>query len=160
MIINTCSGAISFAKELENESAKFYKDLSERYSKDQDLFLSFAKENGEYMIQIERAYYGVITDAIEGCFAFNINPEDYALKTELTGSGDYSEAVGRAIEIEEKIIKFYSDAAEQSKSLMADVPRAFKMVVKRRGNRLSALKSLLPPHPPFSPQGRGEKGGV
>jgi rubrerythrin len=54
----------------------------------------------------------------------------------------YSEAIGRAIEIEEKIVKFYTDAAEQSKSLMADIPRAFKMVAKKRGNRLSTLKSL------------------
>ena len=143
MIINTCSGAISFARELENESAKFYQNLSERYGKDKDIFLSFAKENGEYITQIERAYYEVITDAIEGCFAFNINPDDYALQTELAEKTSYSEALARAIEIEEKIIKFYSDAAEQSKLLMADVPRAFRMVVKKRSDRQSKLKSLL-----------------
>jgi len=143
MVINTCSGAMSLAKELENESAKFYQDLSQRFLKDKDLFLGFAKENENYITQIERAYYGVITDAIEGCFAFNINPEEYALKTDLAEKASYSEALGRAIEIEEKIIKFYSDAAEQSKSLMADVPRAFKMVVKKRSDRQSKLKSLL-----------------
>ena len=143
MIINTCSGAMSFAKELENESAQFYQNLSQRFVKDKEAFLSFAKENGEFIIQIERAYYGVITDALEGCFAFHINPEEYTLKTELAEKAIYSEALGRAIEIEEKIIKFYSDAAEQSKSLMADVPRAFRMVVKKRNNRQSTLKALL-----------------
>jgi rubrerythrin len=143
MVINTCSGAMSFAKELENESAQFYQNLSQRFVKDKEAFLSFAKENGEFIIQIERAYYGVITDALEGCFAFHINPEEYALKTELAEKAIYSEALGRAIEIEEKIIKFYSDAAEQSKSLMADVPRAFKMVAKKRANRQSTLKALL-----------------
>jgi rubrerythrin len=143
MVINTCSGAMSFAKELENESAQFYQNLSQRFVKDKEAFLSFAKENGGYITQIERAYYGVITDALEGCFAFNINPEEYALKTELAEKAIYSEALGRAIEIEEKIIKFYSDAAEQSKSLMADVPRAFKMVAKKRSNRQSTLKALL-----------------
>jgi rubrerythrin len=143
MIINTCSGAMSFAKELENESAQFYQNLSQRFVKDKEVFLSFAKENGGYITQIERAYYGVITDALEGCFAFNINPEEYALKTDLAEKAIYSEALGRAIEIEEKIIKFYSDAAEQSKSLMADIPRAFRMVVKKRNNRQSTLKALL-----------------
>jgi rubrerythrin len=143
MVINTCSGAMSFAKELENQSAKFYQHLSEKYPKVKDNFLSFIKENGEYITQIERAYYGVITDAFEGCFAFNITPEDYILKIDLAGKASYPDALGRAIEIEEKIIKFYLDAAEQSKSLMADVPRAFKMVAKKRGNRLSALKTLL-----------------
>jgi rubrerythrin len=143
MIINTCSGAMSFARELENESAKFYQDLSQRFLKDKDLFLGFAKENENYITKIERAYYGVITDALEGCFAFNINPEDYAVKSELSEKTSFSEALAKAIEIEEKIIKFYSDAAEQSKSLMADVPRAFKMVAKKRANRQSTLKALL-----------------
>jgi rubrerythrin len=143
MIINTCSGAISFAKELEIESAKFYQNLAERFTKDKTLFLSFSKENGGYITQIERAYYGVITDALEGCFAFHLNPEEYALKTNLEGNESYYDFVRRAIEIEEKIVKFYTDAAEQSKSLMADVPRAFKMVVKKRNDRISKLKSLL-----------------
>ncbi len=143
MVINTCSGAMSFAKELENESAQFYQNLSQTFVKDKEALLSFAKENGEFIIQIERAYYGVITDALEGCFAFHINPEEYALKTELAEKASYAEVLAKAIEIEEKIIKFYSDAAEQSKSLMADVPRAFRMVAKKRNNRQSTLKALL-----------------
>ena len=143
MVINTCSQAMSLAKELENESANFYQNLSQRFLKDKDLFLGFAKENENYITQIERAYYGVITDAFEGCFAFNINPEEYALKIELAEKASYSEALARASEMEETMIKFYSDAAEQSKSLMADIPRAFRMVVKKRSDRQSKLKSLL-----------------
>ena len=85
----------------------------------------------------------MITDAIEGCFAFNLNPEEYAFKTNLEENESYSDSVKRAIDIEERIVKFYSDAAEQSKSLMADVPRAFKMVAKKRSHRPSTLRSLL-----------------
>ena len=46
MILHTCSETISFAKELENKSAKFYEELAQKYAKDKDVFLSFAKENG------------------------------------------------------------------------------------------------------------------
>jgi rubrerythrin len=143
MVINTCSQVMSLAKELENESANFYKDLSKKFAKEKDLFLSFAEENGNYVTQIERAYYGVITDAFEGCFAFNIDPEKYSLKRELSEKTSLSDALKRALEIEEKMVQFYSDAAEQSKSLMADVPRSFKIVAKKRGNRQTALRSLL-----------------
>jgi len=143
MIINTCSGAMSFAKELENESSKFYQKLSERFTKEKDLFLSFAKENGEYITQIERAYYGVISDAIEGCFAFNIDPEKYSFKTELSEKAALTDVLKSALEIEEKMVTFYSDAAEQSKSLMADVPRAFRLVAKKRGLRKEKLLSLM-----------------
>ncbi len=141
-MLHTTSEVISLARKLENESAKFYEGLSRRYPKDEDVLLSFVKENGKNVAQIERAYYGVISDALESCFAFSINPDDYAFKTELTGEASYSAALDKAIDLEEKIGEFYTVAAEQSKSLMADVPRAFMMVVKKRGNRVAKLRSL------------------
>ena len=141
-MLHTTSEVISLARKLENESAKFYEGLSRRYPKDEDVLLSFVKENGKNVSQIERAYYGVISDALESCFAFSINPDDYAFKTELTEEASYSAALDKAIDLEEKIGGFYTVAAEQSKSLMADVPRAFMMVVKKRGNRVAKLRSL------------------
>jgi rubrerythrin len=143
MKLNTASELISFTKKLEEDSAKFYEELSRKFVQDKDAFLSFVKENEKNIVQVERAYYGVITDAIEGCFSFNIDPAKYLLKTELAENVSYSEALDGAIEIEEKIIKFYSDAAEQSKSYMADVPRAFMLVAKKRGNRPFKLKQMI-----------------
>jgi rubrerythrin len=142
-VINTCSQAISLAKELEEQSAKFYENFSTRSAATGDLFLSFAKENGKFVTQVQRAYYGVITDAFEGCFAFDMNPEVYVLDTELTDETGHDRALAKALTIEEKIIDFYTTAAEQSKSLMADVPRAFTLVVKKRNKRLATLKSLI-----------------
>jgi len=143
MEINTASATISFARKLEEDSAKFYADLSQKYPKGEDVFLTFAKENRKNIVQIERAYYGVISDALEGCFAFNLNPDEYTLKTELAEAAGFSEALDQAVEIEEKIIRFYSDAAEQSKSLMADVPRAFTLIARKRESRELKIKSLL-----------------
>jgi rubrerythrin len=143
MGISTCSGAISLSRELENESAKFYQGLAQSYEKDKELFLAFAKENAKYITQIERAYYGVITDAIEGCFAFDLNPEDYQVKTLLPKGASYSDALKKAMAMEERILKFYHVAAEQSKHLMADVPRSFTLVAKKRSERVPKLTALL-----------------
>jgi rubrerythrin len=143
MQISTCSGAISLSRELENQSANFYQELAKRFEKQKDLFLLFAKENTKYVTQIERAYYGVITDAIEGCFAFDLNPEDHQVKAVPSKDASYSDAIKEALAMEEKIINFYRTAAEQSKHLMADVPRSFTLVVKKRGERIPKLKSLL-----------------
>jgi hypothetical protein len=143
MKLHTASEVISFAKELENKSAKFYQDSCKKYAKDEESLLSFAKENNKNVLQIERAYYGVITDAIEGCFAFNIEADKYTFEAELVDHTSYSDALGKAIKIEEKIKKFYLDAAEQSKSLMADVPRNFMIIAKKRTNRGLKLSSLL-----------------
>jgi len=140
--INTCSEAISLARDLEKSSAEFYKTFAEKEPDKKDLFLSFAAENEKYIKQIERAYYGVISDALEGCFAFSLDPGAYTLETGLPENATLEETIQRAIKIEEKIIDFYNVASEQSKSLMADVPRAFKLVVKKRIKRQSTLRSL------------------
>ena len=143
MELHTTAEVISFARMLENESGKFYEGLSQRYAGDKDAFLSFAQENRKYVVQIERAYYGVITDAIEGCFAFSVNPDAYIFETELVEQASYPEVLGKAIEIERKVVKFYSDAAEQSKPLMADIPTTFTMIAKKRANRILKLRSFL-----------------
>ena len=143
MGISTCSGAISLSRELENESAKFYQEMSNRFEKDKDLFLAFAKDNAKYITQIERAYYGVITDAIEGCFAFDLKEEDYQVKPTPSQDASYPNALKEALAMEEKILNFYHVAAEQSKHLMADVPRKFTMVAKKRSERVPKLKALL-----------------
>lgn len=143
MKLQTASAVISYAKKLESESAKFYENLSEKYAEAKDIFLSFAKENGKNVVQIERAYYGVITDAIEGCFAFATESDAYTVETSLAENASYNDVLEKAIDLEAKIGKFYSDAAEQSKPLMADVPRAFMLIAKKRTKRESELKSFL-----------------
>jgi rubrerythrin len=143
MILHTASEGISFSKKLENDSAEFYKNLAQQNAADAETLLSFAGENKKNIVQVERAYYGVITDAIEGCFAFNIDPDDYSLKTAVKEGTDYADALKQAVEMENLIIKFYTDAAEQSRSLMADVPRAFTLVARKRAGRLEKLDALL-----------------
>ena len=143
MIMHTTSEVIDFARRLENGSAKFYEDLSAQYATGVDILLSFVKENKKNVVQIERAYYGVISDAIEGCFAFNVESDDYALTTAVTQGMLHSDALNQAVDMEKTIVKFYLDAAEQAGPLMADVPRAFKMVAGKRDDRERKLRLLL-----------------
>ena len=142
MILHTASEGITLANKLENDSAGFYEELSRRFTKDAEIFLSFAKDNKKNVAQIQRVYYGVITDALEGSYAFNLDSDEYIIDVSLQEKQTYSQILSQAIKLEEKIIKFYSDAAEQSKCLMADVPRAFILIAKKRNGRLSSLKSL------------------
>ena len=144
MIIHTASEGVTLSKKLENDSAKFYEDLAQKYAKEAETFLSFAKENKKNVAQIERVYFGVITDAIEGCYAFNLETDKYLLETSLSAGASLEYSVKRAIVIEDTIIKFYSEAAEQSKPLMADVPRAFVIVARKRTeSRKPQLMALI-----------------
>jgi hypothetical protein len=144
MILHTASEGVTLAKKLENDSAKFYEDLAQRYAKEAETFLSFAKDNKKNIVQTERVYFGVITDAIEGCYAFNLDTDNYILETAMPVGATLGDSVKRAIAIEDTIIKFYSDAAEQSKPLLADVPRAFALVARKRSEvRKPQLMALI-----------------
>ena len=143
MPLNTSASVISFAKQLEADSAGFYEKMAERYPKAAELFLAISKENSKYTMMIQRAYYGVITDAIEGCFAFSVETDKYTFERELGKELDYTDALKQAIDIEEKLISFYTDAAEQSEAFMADVPRTFLIVAKKRKAREDKLRILL-----------------
>jgi len=143
MNINTASETISFARKLESESAEFYKNLAQKYIKDKEMFLLFAKENSKYILQVQRTYYGAITDAIEGCFSFgNIDTDNYSIETKLSEDISYSNTLKMAVVMEEKIVRFYLDTAKVSKGLMADISRVFEMIAKKRDKRILKLKSL------------------
>ena len=107
------------------------------------MFLFFASENKKNVAQIERTYYEVISDAIEGCFAFNIESDDYIFQMMIPEGVSYNEILNRALGIESKIIKFYTYAANQSSGLMADIPRAFRMVARKREERKLKLQLLI-----------------
>ena len=143
MQLNTSASVISFAKQLEADSAAFYERMAEGYPEAKEIFLTFSKENSNYATMVQRAYYGVITDAIEGCFAFSVETDKYTFEREPAKEPGYADALDQAIDMEQKLISFYTDAAEQSKELMADVPRTFLIVAKKRKGREGKLRTLL-----------------
>jgi len=143
MQLNTSASVISFAKQLETDSAAFYEKMAERYPEAKEVFLTFSKENSNYVTMIQRAYYGVITDAIEGCFAFSVETGKYTFESEPAKEPGFADALNQAINMEQKLISFYTDAAEQSKAFMADVPRTFLIVAKKRKGREDKLRTLL-----------------
>lgn len=138
----TCSAIISFAEKLESNSSKFYEELAEKSEENKEIFLAFAKEGRKNKVLVTRTYQETITDALEACF-IQIDLSNYLAETTLKEDMSYLDALKMAIELEEKASKFYFDAAEQSKSLLATIPRAFRKVAERRNNRKPKLKSLV-----------------
>jgi len=140
MKLNTTSAVISFAKELEENSIKYYEKLIQKFPQDSETFLAFIKENKKNVVSVQRVYQEVITDAIEGCFSFEgLDTDSYSFGIELPEDVSYADVLVRAIRIEEKIQKYYSDSAEMSKSLMADIPLVFERIAKKRDKRMMQL---------------------
>jgi hypothetical protein len=141
MQLCTTSETISFARNLEEKSGEFYEIFSQKYTEAKD-FIDFKEENRKFAIQIQRAYQSVITDAIEGCFAFKLESDDFTIDVDLPEDLSFSDVLQKALAIETRITDFYNTAADQSMALMADIPRNFKIVVRKRAKRIEQLKSI------------------
>ena len=144
MELTTASAVISFAMELEDRSVKFYEELARRYKENKEIFSSFVKENRKNKVLIKRTYYETISDALETCFSIeHPNIDDYLIEIELAGDENYPDALRKALDMEQKIQKFYLDVAKKSKSLLADVSRVFERIARKRNERRLKLKSLF-----------------
>lgn len=143
MKLRTASETLSFIKDYEQKLIDVYNDLEKKCSANHGLFISLADEGKKYIREIDRAYYSVISDAIEGCFAFDIESEEYSFSGEKTRNMNWQETLLLIIKMEEQLIALYNDAANQSSSLLADVPRAFKIIVKKRSRRIPKLLSFI-----------------
>lgn len=147
MLIHTASEGISFAKGLEAATAQLYEAMAERFPEFRDRALAHAAENRRFAGTIQRVYQEVITDAIEGCYCFQLETEDFGLPVADRIAGSVHDAVGQAVAVENVMIDFYSKAQKQADTLMADIPRAFGTILRKRNQRLEALKALLCPSP-------------
>jgi hypothetical protein len=104
MKLNTSSPAISFAKKLEDDAIKLYEDCIQLYPEREEIFLSFIRENEKNKTSIDRAYYGVISDALEGCFSFEgIDTEDFVVKTDPSSLSNHADVLNRIVVLEETI---------------------------------------------------------
>ncbi len=141
MKLNTASAAVRFAKQLEDDSRDLYECASERYPEWQSVLAPFIRENKRNVGSIDRAYIGVVSDALDTQFAFEgIDTDDYELSTDLPGS--LVEVAALLAANEETVIAFFRAAAESSRDLLADVPRAFDRIASKRSRRAESLRAL------------------
>jgi len=143
MRLKTASEIVKFAGELEEKSANFYEKMAERFPERKDIFLSFAKENRKCKKMVQRAYSEVVSDALETGFSFEgMESGKYLIETNFSQNDNVRLLLNKALEMEKKIQKFYLDAAEKSKSLLADVPRVFERIGKKREERKHKIRDL------------------
>ncbi|TET92344.1 MAG: hypothetical protein E3J46_01530 [Desulfobacteraceae bacterium] len=141
MKLNTMAGVMSFVSKIENDSASFYRNYAKNYPELESTFLSWNKENKKFEKNIKRTYFGVITDTLESNYAFQgLDTDDYNFETQLPENVDSSEAGKKAREIEETIKNFYLKAAQLSDGLMADIPRLFRKIAKKREERCQSFE--------------------
>jgi uncharacterized membrane-anchored protein YhcB (DUF1043 family) len=142
MKLQTASETISYLRESEESAAQLYEKLAERFPEDADLLNELATNCRKYIKQIQRSYQSVISDAIEGCFAFTLETGDYPLQATVD-EDERKAALAKVKELEEAFESVYTVAAKQSESLMADVPRQLKLVARKRRKGIERLSEKI-----------------
>jgi len=118
MKLQTASEVISFARELEDKSARFYESLAEKFKDYRETFLSFVKENKKNKMLVQRAYNEVISDALETGFSFEgLDKDGYSIETNLSQDENLTSLINKALDMEEKIKRFYLNAAKKNPKL-------------------------------------------
>ena len=142
MKLNTMAAVMSFVSKVENDSASFYQDWAVEFAELEDVFSAWSKENRTFDKRVKQTYFGVITDAIESTFSFaKLDTSNYELDPSLPGGASLQDVWKKAEDIETIMEGFYLDAAQQSEGLMADLPRLFKKIAKKRADRLNTIAS-------------------
>jgi hypothetical protein len=142
MQLQTTSETISFIREYEHLIAGYYDELATRFPERADDFTALAADNRKYFVLLERAYFSVISDAIEGGYAFDMDPDAYQFDPALAADATLDQAVKQALALEQTSIEFYTLAAEQSAALMADVPQTMKQIVKKKLRRQDVIAEI------------------
>ncbi len=140
MRLHTASEVISLLRLRENECGEYYEQLGKSAPEHSPMLKGLAQENRANVVAVQRAYNNVISDALEGGYAFDIDSKDLDLT--LPKGNSFSGAVEAAVAMETAMVRLYSIAAEQSHALLPDVSRAMSLIAAKRQARIEKLKAL------------------
>ena len=138
----TASQVIGFASRLEERSSELYLSLANELPDHADVLQSYSNACKKHAKQIERTYRGVISDALETGFAFDINEDDFPIQESMPNDKGEASTYQQVQDMEEFPMRFNREAARQSEALLADITKLFLLIAERRYNRLSELSGL------------------
>jgi hypothetical protein len=142
----TAASVITYLSKIELDTATLYEQWGKSHEKLKDPFEAFAKANKKNEQRVRRAYYSVVSDALETGFCFKDLKADIAIP-EFSKGASVSEVLNLAVSLEKEIQNFYVKAANSSRPLLPDVPRQMDKVSQERSKRLEQLQAMAAANP-------------
>ncbi len=133
---------IIYISTIEKQAAQWYTQHASKHSELEKLFATFAAENKKFGKRLQKAYYSGVTDALETNFSFQglVGKVNVPATVE---SASVDQLLEISLELETQIQSFYLKAADLSRDLLADVPRAMDRVGRARDQRLGQIQERL-----------------
>jgi hypothetical protein len=142
----TAASVITYLSKIELDSAMLYEQWGAVHEKLKASFEAFAKANKKNEQRVKRAYYSVVSDALETGFCFKDLRADIVMP-EFSKGASVSEVLNLAVSLEKEIQNFYVKAANSSRALLPDVPRQMDKVSQERSKRLEQLQAMAASNP-------------
>jgi hypothetical protein len=142
MELNTAASVIRYISKLEIESGEMYEKLGRLHEEFREPFSAFARENIKNEQRVKRAYYGVVSDALETGFCFMGLQADISLP-EFGKESVLIDLLKRILKLENEIKLFYAEAAHLSMSLLTDVSRECKKIANTRDRRIAQVAAMI-----------------
>jgi hypothetical protein len=146
MECTTAASVITYVSKIELDSATLYEQWGKLHEKLRDSFEAFAKGNRKNEQRVKRAYYNVVSDALETGFCFKDLRADIVMP-EFSKGASVSEVLNLAVRLEKEIQDFYVKAANSSRALLPDVPRQMDKVSQERTKRVGQLQAMAASNP-------------
>jgi rubrerythrin len=145
MEISTFGALLAFAIDLEERTAAFYESAAnmDGCTGVRDTLLEMAGQNRKRKGLLVSTRQENITEMVLEPIS-DLHARDYMVETELSQSLDCPQVLAKASELEQRAQRFYTDAGEKAKHLLAGVARTFARLAREKGSRIHELKALTP----------------
>ena len=141
--IVTFGAMIKFALELERVAGQFYQQAAEQkpWQRHALTFSSFASESAKREARLERLRRENINEILLEPI-LGLEEANYRISADAARVTSFSQLIGRALDMEEKVGRFYSDSASKAKSILAEASRILEKLGSQNALRKQKLKSL------------------
>lgn len=146
MEISTFGALLAFAIELEERAAAFYETLAEieGCSKVRETLLEMAEQNRKRKGLLVSTRQENVTEMVLEPIT-DLKAEDYLVETDLLQPSSCAQALSKALEVERRAQRFYTDAGEKAKHLLAGVARTFARLAREKAGRIQQMETLASP---------------
>jgi rubrerythrin len=142
MPLTNFGAILNFAEKVEQEDMKFYHQASsnEAAASYRLLFEMFSREGKKNVSLVQRTRRENVTEMILEPVRDFVR-DSYALAEADVEGMDLEAILATAVSLENRAIRYYTDAAEKIRAL-PEVSRALKTLAKKRTKRLGQVENL------------------
>ena len=141
MPLTNFGAILTFAETLEREDMEFYgKAEAAAPAPQRDVFTALAKEGKKNLSLVQRTRRENVTEMILEPIR-DFTRDSYRATAPEAGDLDLADLLEAAAALENRAIRYYTDAAQKIRAL-PEVSRALKTLAKKRGKRLERIESL------------------